>query len=188
MSEVPSAQGNSTTTIDWRHHPETVRKQRRTARALMIVQVLGSFGMGAGPSVGILLAEEVTGSEVLAGIARTSTTFGAAVFGVLLAVVAVRAGRRLSLTIGLGAATFGAIILTAASVYNNPALMIGGMLLFGAANAVMLQTRFAATDLATPERSGRALSNVVWLGTLGAVLGPNLGGSGRIVSEWLGMP
>lgn len=154
----------------------------------MIVQVFGSLGMGAGPSVGVLLAEEVTGSEVLAGIGRTSTTIGAALFGILLASIAIRAGRRTSLTIGLGTATFGSVVLIAASAYGSPALMISGMLLFGAANAVMLQTRFAATDLATPERSGRELSKVVWLGTVGSVLGPNLGTPGRIVSDMLGMP
>lgn len=154
----------------------------------MIVQVFGSLGMGAGPSVGVLLAEEVTGTEVLAGIGRTSTTIGAAIFGILLAAIAIRAGRRTSLMIGLGTATFGAVVLIAASIYISPALMISGMLLFGAANAVMLQTRFAATDLATPERSGRALSKVVWLGTVGSVLGPNLGTPGRIVSDVLGMP
>ena len=54
-------------------------------------------------------------------------------------------------------------------------LLLAGLVLLGAATAAGLAARFAATDLAEPERRARALAMVVWATTVGAVAGPNLG-------------
>lgn len=67
-------------------------------------------------------------------------------------------------------------------------LVLLGMLLTGSATASGLQARYAATDLAAPEHSARALSLVVWSTTIGAVLGPNLAGPGSRVGRALGVP
>ena len=183
-----SAPADAATEAEWQSAPEVAALQRRSVVLLIVGQVLGSFGMGASPSVGILLAEEVTGSETLAGLARTSATLGAALLGIPLALLATRGGRRMSLAAGWFLAAFGAIALICATLTDNIALLIGGMLLFGAGTAAMLQSRFAATDLARPANRGRTLSLVVWCGTLGSVLGPNLGEPGTVVSRWLGLP
>jgi MFS family permease len=52
---------------------------------------------------------------------------------------------------------------------------------------VSLQARFAATDLARPHHKGRALALVVWVGTIGSVLGPNLGVPGEFLSAHSGL-
>lgn len=179
---------NDLETAVWQAEAAVVRQQRRTVRVLIAGQVIGSFGMGASPSVGILLAEEVMGSELLAGVARTSATLGAAIFGIPLALLAVRSGRRIALSLGWSIAALGALVLIFAATVQAPALLIGGMLLFGAGTAVGLQSRFAATDLARPARRGRTLSLVVWSGTFGSVLGPNLGVPGEVVARWFGLP
>jgi MFS family permease len=172
----------------WQSRPEILAAQRRTVRLLIIAQVLGSFGMGAAPSVGVLLAEEVTHSDTMAGLARTSSTLGAALAGIPLALLAARAGRRVSLSLGWFVAALGGAVLIAAAVTANTGLMIGGMLLFGCGTAVILQSRFAATDLVLPEQRGKTLAFVVWSGTLGTVLGPNLGPPGERLSRLLGLP
>jgi MFS family permease len=64
--------------------------------------------------------------------------------------------------------------MIAAVVLELFLLLLVGALLFGFATAANLQARYAATDLATPERRGRALALVVWATTVGAVAGPNL--------------
>ena len=51
-----------------------------------------------------------------------------------------------------------------------------------------LQARYAAADLAAPERRGRALSLVVWATTVGSVLGPNLAAPGADLGTALGLP
>jgi MFS family permease len=173
---------------EWQTAPGVIAKQRRVVRVLIGAQIFGSFGMGASASVGILLAESVVHSEALAGIARTSLTLGAAIFGIPLAMLAARSGRRFALSTGWALGGIGAVTLIFAAVYSNAALLIGGMLLFGAGTATGLQTRFSSTDMALPEHRGRTLSYVVWFGLFGSVLGPNLGLPGEIVANWFGLP
>jgi MFS family permease len=67
-------------------------------------------------------------------------------------------------------------------------LLLVAFLLIGAGQAANLQSRFAATDLATDVSRGRDLSFVVWATTIGAVLGPNLTGPGELIGGAIGMP
>ncbi|MFG6201844.1 hypothetical protein [Nonomuraea sp. JJY05] len=65
--------------------------------------------------------------------------------------------------------------------------LFAGLLLIGVGLAVSLQSRFAATDLAWPHHKARSLALVVWVGTLGSVLGPNLGVPGEIIGAATGL-
>ncbi len=58
------------------------------------------------------------------------------------------------------------------------------MVVFGAANALNLQSRYAASDLADDETRARSISMVVWVGTIGAR--PRAGG--RLVGHRIGVP
>ncbi len=156
--------------------------QRRTMWVLVTVQVIGMIGVGAAPSVGILLANEVTENEAIAGLARSSTTLGAALFGLPLGNLAARAGRRTALTLGWFVAAAGAGLLVLAAQFSLVVPLFLGLFGIGAGTAAGLQSRFAATDLAPASAKARSLALVVWVGTLGSVLGPNLGMPG----EWLG--
>lgn len=153
--------------------------QRRTLIVLVIMQVVGTVGVGVAPSIGILLASEVTDNEAWAGLARTASTLGAALFGLPLGNLAARLGRRFALAIGWWVAAVGSAILVAAAQGNMVGPLFIGLLLIGAGSAAALQSRFAATDLAEPQHKARSLALVVWVGTLGSVLGPNLGAPGR---------
>lgn len=70
------------------------------------------------------------------------------------------------------------LVVGAVAIGSFP-LLLAGFALIGAGQAANLQSRFAATDLATDATRGRDLSIVVWTTTVGAVLGPNLVGPGR---------
>lgn len=175
-------------TGEWHEEPGVLRARRRTMRTLLIAQVAGALGVGAGPSVGVLMAAEVTSSETWAGLARASTTVGAAVFSLLLGMLAARRGRRVSLTLAWSIAGAGAALLTTAPVLRSTPLLVVGMLALGAGSAAGMQSRFAATDLAAPAHRARSLALVVWVGTLGAVLGPNLGAPGTVLETWTGLP
>ena len=63
-----------------------------------------------------------------------------------------------------------------------------GATLLGSTTAANGQSRYAATDLARPDRRARALSLVVWATTAGAVVGPNLNGFAGRVAVDLGLP
>src|SRR5699024_11888911 len=62
-----------------------------------------------------------------------------------------------------------------------------GLRLIGAGPAVSLQALCAATDLAPHHRKVRSLALIVWFGTLGSVLGPNLGDPGEVLSRHTGL-
>ncbi|MBM7473461.1 MFS transporter [Subtercola frigoramans] len=184
-TELAEESGNAP---EWQALPEIVSSQARSVKVLIAAQIFGSFGMGASASVAILLAQSVIDSEALAGVARTSLTLGAAVFGIPLAILATRRGRRFSLSSGWALGAVGALVLVLAAILSSAVLLIAGMLLFGAGTATGLQTRFSATDMALPKKRGRTLSYVVWFGLFGSVLGPNLGFPGEYVARWLGLP
>jgi MFS family permease len=162
--------------------------QRRTIRALVAAQVLGSLGVGAAVSVGSLLAEDLAGSAKWAGTAATMTTLGAALWALPLARLAGRRGRRPALALGWAISAAGALLAIAAAHAGAFAPLVPAFLLMGAGNAANLQSRFAATDLSEAAGAGRALAIVVWATTIGAVAGPNLTSPGAAVAGVLGIP
>ena len=167
---------------------DLVALQRRTVRVLVAGQILGGIGIGSTLAIGAVLAAQISGSDAWSGSAATLSTLGAAAAAIPLARLAQRLGRRPALTAGVLASAAGAVItVIAAGLESFPLLLIGFGLL-GVGTAVNLQSRFAATDVARPQRRGRDLSLVVWSTTIGAVLGPNLFGPGELVADAFGMP
>ena len=166
----------------------TVDVQRRVVSVLAIVQVIGGIGNGAGLAVGALLVKDLSGSSGWAGMAVVMLTLGAALFAMPLSTVAARSGRRPALTIGWIAGAGGAALAVAGAQTEMLALVLFGLVLYGASTAANLQSRFAAVDRAAPEQIGRSLSLVVWSTTIGAVVGPNLTGPGGRVAAAVDLP
>jgi len=167
---------------------DLARVQRRTVGVLSIAQVLGGVAFGATLSLGAVLAADISGDETFSGLAAAAVTFGTAIIAIPLARLARRRGRRLSLATGMAVALVGVtLVVLAASMQSFPLLLVA-FLLIGGGQAANLQSRFAASDLATDASRGRDLSIVVWATTIGAVLGPNLTGPGELVGEAIGMP
>ncbi|MDQ2849984.1 MAG: MFS transporter [Actinomycetota bacterium] len=162
--------------------------QRRTMRALVGSQIVGGVGVGAAASIGSLLAESVTHSESYAGVARTAATLGAAAFGLPLALLAMKTGRRNALSLGWALSAVGAVVLVVSATTSSVVLLILGMLMFGSGSATNLQSRYAAADLAPPMHRARSLSVVIWATTIGAVVGPNLAAPGAVVAGALRIP
>lgn len=162
--------------------------QRRTVRALSTAQVLAGVGVASGVAAGSLLVADVTGSEALAGLAQTGGVIGAALAAVPLARLSSRQGRRRGLVTGLLVASTGAVVVITGAVTGLLPVLLLGTLLVGVASAVTLQARYAATDLAEPRHTARALSVVVWATTVGAVLGPNLMEPASRLADGVGLP
>lgn len=162
--------------------------QRKILTILAIGQVVGALGTGASFSIGSLMAAHISGTPALGGLSATFATLGTAILAFPLARYANRWGRRLALSLGLGIAAIGAIIVVSADVMDSFPMFIVGIALVGAGNAANLQTRFAATDLAQPSTRARDLSMVVWATTIGVVIGPNLVAPGDALGQVLGLP
>ncbi len=162
--------------------------QRRTIVVLSTGQILGGISFGATVSLGAVLAATLSGDDALSGLATASITLGTALTAVPLAALARRRGRRPALATGMLIALVGVgLVVTAVATWLFP-LLLAGFVLIGAGQAANLQSRFAASDLATDSSRARDLSLVVWATTIGAVLGPNLVGPGEALGASLGMP
>ncbi|WTW92448.1 MFS transporter [Streptomycetaceae bacterium NBC_01309] len=162
--------------------------QRRTVRTLVLAQVVGGIGVGSSLAVSGLLAEDLSGSQALSGLAITAITLGAGLCAVPLARLADRRGRRIALATGWATATVGALgVILAAVLGWYPALLVA-FVVFGAGSAANLQSRYAAADLADDSTRARSLAIVVWSTTIGAVLGPNLNTPGAAVGRFFGLP
>jgi MFS family permease len=166
--------------------------QRRTVGTLMVGQAIGTAAVSSMLAALGLLAAEVLGSDSLAGLPAAVGTLGTAVIASPLAGLAVHKGRRPALWTGYGLGAIGAATAAVAGQVGVFWLLLIGMTIFGGGQAAGLQSRFAAADLASPERRARDISRVVWVATIGGVLGPILNSTedsaGRAVGlgPWVG--
>jgi MFS family permease len=153
--------------------PSVEAVQRRTLMVLVVAQVAAGVGMIVGSSVGALLAAEMVGVGV-AGLAQSAAVLGSAVMTIPALRIVNRFGRGPSLAALYLVAAAGAGAVLVAAMTGAVLLLFLGYFLFGAGTAAGFQARYAAVDLAPPDRFGRHLSLVVWATTIGAVIGPNV--------------
>ena len=154
--------------------PDLTRVQSRTVGVLAGAQVLSGIAVAGSVAAGSLITASVSGSEGLAGLAQTAGVVGAALLALPLARIALSRGRRAALATGYGIGAIGAVVVIGGAVAFSTPFVLLGCLLVGVASAAGYQARYAATDLADQDSRGRSLSLVVWAGTIGAILGPNL--------------
>lgn len=150
------------------------RVQRRTLTVVVASQVLGGAGLAAGVTVGALLAQQMLGSDSLAGLPTALFTLGSALTAYLVGRISQRHGRRVGLGGGFAVGGIGALGVVVAAVLNSVSLLLPFLFIYGAGTATNLQARYAGTDLAAPQRRGTAISIAMVSTTLGAVAGPNL--------------
>ncbi|WP_371529811.1 MFS transporter [Streptomyces sp. NBC_01283] len=148
--------------------------RRRTTAVLVSSQILGGLGVPIGIALAPMLATEVSGTEALSGLAPTASVAGTALLSLPLAALMTSRGRRPGLVLAYLIGALGAGLVVLAAVIESFPLLLLGMAGFGAGSSANLQARFAAADLAEPERRGRAISLVIWATTIGSVLGPNI--------------
>ncbi|WP_163544449.1 MFS transporter [Occultella kanbiaonis] len=159
----------------------------RSIGVLIVSNLLGGVGVASGVAVGGLLAERLGGTSV-AGLAQAASVLGAAVAAVPLAAMATRRGRRWALSLGYAFAVVGALLIIASAVLSQLIIMLVGLGLFGVAQAVNLQSRYAAADNAPLASRARTMSIVIWATTVGSVAGPNLTAVGDRLGLSLGLP
>lgn len=150
---------------------EIDRVQRRTVRTLLTSQMCGGIGLVSGYSVTALLADDITGSKTLAGLAAASLSIGAAAASFPLARMMARSGRRPGLRTGYVLASLGAFLAVIAAITRVFPFLPLGVALVGVGNATNMATRYAAADLARPERRASTIGLVVAATTVGSGFG-----------------
>ncbi len=169
--------------------PEKQRKLfKRTIIAVMLSQIFGGAGLAAGVTVGALLAQDMLGTDNLAGIPMALFTLGSAGAAMLVGWLSQQFGRRLGLGAGFLAGGIGAAGIVIAAAANSIPLFFISLLIYGSGTATNLQARYAGTDLAGPKERATAASRAMVATTFGAVAGPNLADSMGTFAESIGVP
>jgi MFS family permease len=161
------------------------RVQRRIFPLLVFNEIVSGLGVAIGLSVGALLAADLAGTTALAGVAQSFSVIGGALVALPAARIMNRFGRRPGLAVAYLIGAVGAVLVVLAATQRSFPLLLAGMFCFGSANAGKYQSRYAAADLAAPERRGRQIAWVVWASTIGAVAGPSLAAPvGRLIDGY----
>ncbi|MBX3069472.1 MAG: MFS transporter [Thermomicrobiales bacterium] len=161
--------------------------QRRVVKVLAAAQVFGGIGAAAGAAVGALLAADLA-TESLSGLSSTASVIGTAFIAVPVSRVMNDHGRRPGLLLAYAIGVGGALLVVLGAILGFFPVALAGLFLTGGGYAAGLQSRYAAADLASPDRRGRDLASVVWATTIGSVLGPNLADPMGNLAERIGVP
>jgi MFS family permease len=152
----------------------STRAIRRIITTLFITQSLGSAALIANATVNPIVGATLSGRDDLAGLPGTLLLLGAASAAHPAGRLMERVGRRWGLALGFAIGLAGMIIGGTAIVIHSFLLLLLGLLLIGGARGAVDQSRYAAADAELPERRARAISTVVFAGTVGAITGPAL--------------
>ncbi len=138
------------------------------------MQSLASAAVIATATVLTIVATDLTGNPSLAGVPSAVIQLSMAVFALIWGTLWDRIGRRNGLTAALLLGLAGAGLAAAGTEFGLIWAFFLGIIGFGAMRAGTLMSRFVAAEVSAPDKRGRAISIVVWAGTVGAVLGPLL--------------
>ena len=167
--------------------PDIERHRRRALVTYFTAAALASIAYIAAWTVATLAAPQITGFAGSSGWPSATAVAGTALAATLLSSIMARRGRRAGIVLGISVAVVGSVLAIVAVAAGSILLLLVALAAIGFGNAAMNLSRYAAADLYPPERRARALGMVVWGGTIGAVLGPNLIGPAGTLAPSLGL-
>lgn len=160
---------------------------RRILATLFLSRSLISAAIIGMAVVRAIVATEMTGNSSFAGVPSAVHQFSAAGSAFVLGILWDRIGRRRGFAFAVALGFAGAAIATFAIEIDSFLLFLVGVAAGGAADAGARLSRFIASEVSAPENRGRAISIVVWGGTVGAIGGPLLVDPSGSVAGGLGL-
>jgi MFS family permease len=152
-------------------NPSTIR---RITATLFVTQALALAALNASTTIASITGADLAGTEAAAGLPTTFTLIGGALAAYPAGRLMNHAGRRIGLSAGYLIGIFGGLVAGFGVIGLSLPVFLMGMLLLGASRAVSDQARYAAADVSPEHVRARAVSTIVFAGTIGAVLGPIL--------------
>ena len=135
-----------------------------------------------------IVGKELSGNVDLAGVPTAVTLSAAAISAFVWGVLWDKTGRRNGLSLGLLLGVIGLSLSLIAVISRSFILLLIGLIGVGFARSAVQLGRFIASEVNPPSRRGRAISYVVFGGTVGAVGGPLLVSPSSNWALSLGLP
>jgi MFS family permease len=145
---------------------------RRLTTTLFVGQGLALVALFTTASITSIAGVQLAGTERVAGWPSTATLIGGSLAAYPIGRLMGRFGRRFGLLIGYAIGIGGAALAGIALLLQAFPLFLLAMALLGASRASSDQARYAAADVSPAHLRARAVSTIVFAGTIGAVLGP----------------
>jgi MFS family permease len=147
---------------------------RRLTATLFVAQGLALAALIAATAVSSITGTALGGGEWAAGLPSSFSLIGGALAAYPAGRLMNRAGRRIGLSAGYLSGILGGLISGLGVIVKALPVFLIGMTLLGAARSVSDQARYAAADVSPAHLRARAVSMIVFAGTIGAILGPVL--------------
>ncbi|REJ73865.1 MAG: hypothetical protein DWQ36_03335 [Acidobacteria bacterium] len=146
----------------------------RSLLLFMLGGALATTGTVAAVTISTIAAEAISGSARWSGLPVACNVLGTAGGALLLARLLERSTTPRALGVQYLTSAAGAGLAVFSVVHRAPWLLAAGMSLLGLGNGATQYSRYLAADPFAPALRARALSAVVWVGSIGAVVGPAL--------------
>ena len=147
---------------------------RRATIVLLFTQSIASAAFITCTTVNPLVMAKLSGQDALAGVPSALMLAGASLAAYPAGQMMGRLGRRYGLMIGCALGLGGALLSGLSAVTSNLLFFLIGLFILGAGRVTLDQSRYGAAEINPPERRARAISTVIFGGTIGAILGPAL--------------
>jgi len=160
---------------------------RRITWAIFTSQSLFAAAFIAMATLMSIIAVDLSGSDLNAGLPATLLLLGHALAAYPVGWLMDRVGRRLGLSLGYLLAGLGAAISVLAIVHLSFWLLLVGAMVLGFGRAATEQSRYAAAEVHPLDKRAKAIGLIVFAGTAGAILGPRAVEPSQQLSIWLGI-
>lgn len=151
------------------------RAGRKITLTLLISQSLFSAATILIFPIGAIVAVRLgNDNSQWTGVPSTLSLFAAALFAFPAGWLMDRAGRRVGLSVGYAVGALGALVAGWGVIQSSLLFFLAGIALFGLSRGATELGRYAAAEANPPTQAGRAISLVVFGGTVGSIVGPLL--------------
>src|SRR5919197_4703127 len=148
---------------------------------------VGALGLAGGGTAAGILGARLVRSDGAAGVPLACVVVGSAVAALALSRLSARMGRGPALAAGYLAGCAGAAAVVAAADLRSFPFLATGCVPYGAGNAAIFLTRYAAAEFGGPAGRGRALAAVLFGTAAGAVASPALLGPAGALAGAVGV-
>ena len=148
--------------------------ESRKISGLLLSVAFSSIGFIAAITVTVLAAREVSSNQLFLGFPNAVGVGGAFIGTQMFYKISKKYSRLAALSVTFFIGAIGSVVLFYSLIIDSFTLLMIGALILGFGQSATLQSRYAASFVASKNFKATALSLAVWFSVFGSVFGPRL--------------